>query len=360
MGSTPPAAFHFATAAASRHARAKRTSRTPATAQPRLYLSNAYRVTSNGKQQKTASACKDPCCPCSISSTCSERNCPCAKARRLCRNCDSSHGRCSNTVAAHNAVIHKANRDNLPRSTSARFRARMGLLPRPLIPLNVEPAERTEDDNELATTASPATQRHIRRVQCQDRTQSTSSGASCEGDKVAMSPDGGDTSPPTELSAGNCSVTLQCADCCAPQTQPRFMSERDSDASALIDAPPLPDNRPPPALAPSGVPYLPGASAATDPRSTPSVQPLTQQSTVSGAVGAGQPAADRENVDGGPTHDMVASELEQPATPATTDNADARVTVPPGNAVKGEGDHPPTDGPNAHTPHVCVCVLASS
>jgi len=32
----------------------------------------------------------------------------------------------------------------------------------------------------------------------------------------------------------------------------------------------------------------------------PSVQPLTQQSTVSGAVGAGQPAADRKNVDGGP------------------------------------------------------------
>jgi hypothetical protein len=29
------------------------------------------------------------------------------------------------------------------------------------------------------------------------------------------------------------------------------------------------------------------------------VQPLTRQSTVSGAVGAGQPAADRENVDGG-------------------------------------------------------------
>jgi hypothetical protein len=32
---------------------------------------------------------------------------------------------------------------------------------------------------------------------------------------------------------------------------------------------------------------------------TPSVQPLTRQSTVSGAVGAGQPAANRENVDGG-------------------------------------------------------------
>ena len=38
-----------------------------------------------------------------------------------------------------------------------------------------------------------------------------------------------------------------------------------------------------------------------------------RQSTVSGAVEAGQPAADRENVDGGPTQEMVASELEQPA-----------------------------------------------
>jgi hypothetical protein len=49
---------------------------------------------------------------------------------------------------------------------------------------------------------------------------------------------------------------------------------------------------------------------------------------------------------------MVASELEQPASPATTDDADAWVTVPPGNNVNGEGDHPPTKGPNAHTPHV--------
>jgi hypothetical protein len=32
---------------------------------------------------------------------------------------------------------------------------------------------------------------------------------------------------------------------------------------------------------------------------TPSMQQLTRQSTVSGAVGAGQPAADRENVDRG-------------------------------------------------------------
>ena len=28
------------------------------------------------------------------------------------------------------------------------------------------------------------------------------------------------------------------------------------------------------------------------------------------------------------------------------------MTVPPGNAVNGEGDHPPTDGPNAYVPRV--------
>ena len=157
-------AFNFATAAASCHAHAKRTSQTPATTQPRWSSSLASRPTGDGKRQKTATARKDPCCPCSILLTCSERNCPCAKARRACQNCDTSRGRCSNTVDAHNAVIREANHDNLPRSTSARFRARMGLLPRSLIPLIVEPAERMEDDNELATTASAATQRHIRCV----------------------------------------------------------------------------------------------------------------------------------------------------------------------------------------------------
>jgi hypothetical protein len=164
-----------------------------------------------------------------------------------------------------------------------------------------------------------------------------------------MSPDGGDTSPPIELSAGDGPVVLQCTDCCTPQTQPRPTSGRGSDAaSTTIAASPLPDNCPPPAFAPSGVHHPRGASATTDPSNTPSVQPMTQQSTVSGAVGAGQPAADRENVDGGPTQEMVASELEHPATPATTDDADARVTVPPGNSVNGEGDNPPTVGPNAY------------
>jgi len=32
--------------------------------------------------------------------------------------------------------------------------------------------------------------------------------------------------------------------------------------------------------------------------------------------------------------------------------ADARVTVIPGDTVNGEGDHPPTEGPIAHTPRV--------
>ena len=78
----PADAFNFAMAAASRHAHAKRTSRTPAPVQPRWSSSPASRPTGDGKRQKTASAREDPCCPCSILSTCSERNCPCAKARR--------------------------------------------------------------------------------------------------------------------------------------------------------------------------------------------------------------------------------------------------------------------------------------
>ncbi len=42
----------------------------------------------------------------------------------------------------------------------------------------------------------------------------------------------------------------------------------------------------------------------------------------------------------------------QHTMPTPTGNADARVTVPPGNAVNGEGDSPPTVGPNAHIPHM--------
>ena len=37
--------------------------------------STASRPMGDGKRQKTASAREDPCCPCSISSTCYERNC---------------------------------------------------------------------------------------------------------------------------------------------------------------------------------------------------------------------------------------------------------------------------------------------
>ena len=192
----PTAAFNFAMAAASSHARAKRSSRMAVTAQPRWSSFTASCPMGAGKRQKTASARKDPWCPCSILSTCSERNCPCAKARRPCRNCDSSHGRCTNTVATHNTVIHETNREHLPSSTAARFCAHMGLPLRPLILLIVEPAECTEDDNKSATTASPPPQRHIRRVQRKNGTQSTLSGASREGDDVAMSPNGGDTSPP--------------------------------------------------------------------------------------------------------------------------------------------------------------------
>jgi hypothetical protein len=111
----------------------------------------------------------------------------------------------------------------------------MGLPPCPLIPLIVDPAERMGEDNESAPTASPCIQRHIRHDrQCQDGTQSTLSVASRKGDKVAMSSSGGDTSPPTELPASDSLVALQCANCCAPQTQLRPILGRDSDAS--IDA----------------------------------------------------------------------------------------------------------------------------
>jgi hypothetical protein len=70
---------------------------------------------------------------------------------------------------------------------------------------------------------------------------------------MAMSPNVGDNSPPTKLLAGNGLVALQCADCCAPQTQLCPTSGRDSEA--LIDATPLTDKRPPLAFAPSGSPF---------------------------------------------------------------------------------------------------------
>ncbi len=179
-------------------------------------------ATGDRKQQKTAPTCKDLCCPCLILSSCSKQKCPCAKARQPCRNCDLSHGQFSNTVATHNAVIQDANRVRLLSSTLARFCIHMGLLLRPLILLIINPAERMRDNNELALRESPCIHHHIWcDCKCQDGTQSTCSGASREGDEVAMLPNGGDTSPPTKLPAGNGLVMLQCADCCAPQTQLR-------------------------------------------------------------------------------------------------------------------------------------------
>jgi hypothetical protein len=195
----------------------------------------------------------------------------------------------------------------------------MGLPPRLLIPLIVDPAEHTGYDNEPAPMASPCIQGHIRcDRQCQDGTQSTLSGASRVGDKVAMLPDGGDTSPPTKLPAGNGLVALQCANCCAPQTQLRPTSGRDSDAS--IDATPLTDNRPPPAFAPSGAPFYPGTLTTIGLSNTPCVQSLTRQSTVSGAVVAGQPAANCENVDGGLMQETAASETNCSGSPGAALN----------------------------------------
>jgi hypothetical protein len=163
---------------------------------------------------------------------------------RPCQNFNRSHGQCANMVAAHNPVICDTNCKHLPRSTVMRFCGHMGLLLPPLIPLIVYPAECMGDNNGPAAMASPCIQRHIRcALQCQDGTQSTLSGASREGDNVAMSPDRGDTSPPTKLPVGNGLVMLQCAACCAPQTQLRPMLGCDSDTS--IDATPLMDNPPP-------------------------------------------------------------------------------------------------------------------
>jgi hypothetical protein len=199
------------------------------------------------------------------------------------------------------------------------FCVHMGLPLRPLIPLIIDPAERTGDDNESAPMASPCIQRHIRHDnQRHDGTQSTLSGASHEGHKVAMSPNGGDTSPPTKLPASDGLVALQCADCCAPQTQLRPMSGCYSHA--LIDATPLTDNCPPPAFAPSVAHFQPGTLTTIGSSNTLCVQSLTQQSTVSGAVVAGQPAANCKNVDGGLTQEMAALETDCSGSPGATLN----------------------------------------
>jgi hypothetical protein len=88
-----------------------------------------------------------------------------------------------------------------------------------------------------------------------------------------MLPNRGVTSPPTKLPAGNSSVALQCANCCAPQTQLRPTPGCDCDAS--INATPLTDNRPPPAFAPSSAPFQPGILTTIGLSITPCVQSLT-------------------------------------------------------------------------------------
>jgi hypothetical protein len=175
----------------------------------------------------------------------------------------------------------------------------------------------------------------------------------------------------------------------------------------------LTDDRPLPEFAPSSAPFQPGTLTTIGLSNTPCVQSLMEQSTVSGAVVAGQPAADCKIVDGGltpetaaletdrsgstgaalnvgPTQGMVAlvdclgtrvaapnvgltrlgawsvrrlvsrlagrlagwlgshsnglESLEavlnahmQPATPSPMGDTGARVTVPPGNAIIGDG-----------------------
>jgi hypothetical protein len=319
-GQHSPAAFNFETAAASRHAQAKRVSRTPATAPPKWSSNTTSRATGDGKRQKTAPAHEDPCCPCLILSSCSKRNCPCTKAWWPGQNCNPSCGRCANMVAVHNAVIQDANRVHLPpSSTVARFCIHMGLPPRPLIPLIVNPAEHMGDDNESAPMASPCIQLYIRPDrQRQDGTQSTLSRASHEGDKVVMSPDVGDTSPPTKTARrrqfGRAAV---CQLLCPPNPVCPTLG-CDSDAS--IDATLLTNNRPPPAFAPSGAPFQPGTSTTIGSSNTPCVKSLTQQSTVSGAVVAGQPAADCENVDGGSMQEMAASKADHLGRPGAALN----------------------------------------
>jgi hypothetical protein len=83
-----------------------------------------------------------------------------------------------------------------------------------------------------------------------------------------------------------------------------------------------------------------------------------EEDDASAGVGAGGPAADRESVGGGQTHDTVASEIGSlgslgedrglnaapnvhNAVPATPGDTDAQVTVAPGVAVNGEGEDPP-------------------
>ena len=104
---------------------------------------------SQNKKQRTTAAREDPCCPCSTSACCSERNCPCAKARRPCRDCDPGHKRCNNSTASHNHRIKAANRlaDN---ASAGVLRGYFGLEKRkklPYIQTTATPAEKTDESD---------------------------------------------------------------------------------------------------------------------------------------------------------------------------------------------------------------------
>jgi hypothetical protein len=85
------------------------------------------------KRCKTALACLDPCCPCSINAVCSVRNCPCAIAGRPCLNCDPGNDKCRNTVEAVNERIDDHNRRTQCGSSSRRMRAFLGIESPPLL-----------------------------------------------------------------------------------------------------------------------------------------------------------------------------------------------------------------------------------
>ena len=68
-----------------------------------------------GKRQKTAPARQDPCCPCSVTASCCERNCLCAKAKRACTNCDPGCKRCRNSQAVYDRIAkQRSERQNNP------------------------------------------------------------------------------------------------------------------------------------------------------------------------------------------------------------------------------------------------------
>ena len=81
------------------------------------------------RQRTTPAAREDPCCSCSSSASCSERYCPCSIKRVPCTDCDPGSKRCTNTIAAHNLRIDKANR-KANNTQAVKFRKHLGLEPR--------------------------------------------------------------------------------------------------------------------------------------------------------------------------------------------------------------------------------------